>query len=68
MTNEFKYAVTNGDSVIAIIYEHEKYGRTVVILEKLDLNSPVTIWDKEANTPLSDTDFLEFIYNLLPVK
>ena len=65
--NKFKYAITNGESVIGVVYEHKTYGRTLVIFEKVDLNNPIQIWDRDANTPLADKDFTEFIYELLPV-
>lgn len=65
--SKFKYAVTNGDSVIALIYEDEKYGRTMVVLGKVDLNNPLVVWNGETNIPIADKDFTEFIFELLPI-
>jgi len=65
--NKFKYAITNGENVIGIIYENDRYGRTLVIFEKIDLNHPVTIWDSLENKAIVDKDFTDFIYELLPI-
>lgn len=66
--NKVRYAVTNGDDVIALVYESNEYGRTMVILEKLDLNYPIGIWDLKNNCTYGNPKFLNFIWEMLPAS
>lgn len=63
--NNFSYIVVNGSSVIAMVYENEKYGRTMIVLEKINLSHPILIYDKNQNI-VSEKDFTDFIYDLIP--
>lgn len=66
MLSKIKYIITNEETAVAIIYENEKYGRTVVIQEKINLGFPIRIYDKEKGDWLDDIDFLNFIQEILP--
>lgn len=66
--NKAKYAVMNDDSVIAIIYESKEYGRTMVVLDKINLNFPISIYNLEKNEIYGEPNFLSFIWEMLPKK
>jgi hypothetical protein len=64
--NKVKYVIVNGDVALGIIYESPEYGRTIVIEGKLDLNSPVSLWDIQEGISIVDMDFTKFIWEMLP--
>lgn len=66
--NKAKYAVMNDDSVIAIIYESKEYGRTMVVLDKINLNFPIRIYNLEKYEIYGEPNFLNFIWEMLPKK
>lgn len=55
--NKVKYAVINGDSVIALIYEHELFGRTMTVSGKVDINFPITIYNIETGESFGNAEF-----------
>lgn len=63
--NKYKYVILNGDNLVAMVYEDEKWGRTIVILEKIDSNHPVQIFDR-TNTLVKEKDISEFLLSMLP--
>ena len=69
MNNDMKYIVLNGDSVFAYIYENEKYGRTIVIVNSLDFSKDLKIYQRKEDgyTELlpDNLDFVEYIYSVL---
>lgn len=65
-SSKVKYAIINGDMVIALVYENDKYGRTMVILEKVNPRCNIRVFSVENNTTISDVDFLEYLHGLLP--
>lgn len=64
--NKAKYFLINGDSCIGIVYESDKYGRTLVLQEKLDTNYPLQIYSNEKQQAIEDIDLMEFIQGMLP--
>jgi len=63
--NKAKYFLLNGENVIGIVYEDEKYGRTLMIRENLDPNFSLSIRDTLGNE-LADIDLMNFISSMLP--
>lgn len=66
--NKSKYFLINGDEVIGIVYEDEKYGRTLVVLGKLDANRLLNIYEAGSGKKIADTDLLEFISSMIPTN
>lgn len=66
MTNIARYAIMNEDTAIAIVYERESFGRTMVVLDKINLNFPIKIWDLVKNEFYGEPKFLDFILEMLP--
>jgi hypothetical protein len=67
MTNKAKYILVNEDCIIGIVYESDKYGRTLVLQGDLNPNYPLEIHQIEGSKIIKDTDLMEFIHSLLPV-
>jgi len=63
--NKAKYFLLNGENVIGIVYEDEKYGRTLMIRENLDPNFSLSIRDTLGNE-LADIDLMNFISSMVP--
>ena len=61
-----KYFLYNEDSVIAIVYENEKYGRTMVITGRINPNSDIKLYDRESSKTINEVDFKEYLCSLLP--
>jgi len=68
MESKLKYIIVNGDGVLGMVYENEKYGRTMVIQGNIDSNFPIQIFDYENNNvQVSETtEVFEFLHGLLP--
>jgi len=65
--NKPKYFIENASSILAIVYEDEKYGRTMVVNSyKINFNSNINIYDAETSTKIKDVDLIEFLQSLLP--
>jgi len=62
-----KFIIINGDAVLAIVYENEIYGRTMVVQGKLDPNYDIKVYSTSTNTAVGEGDFLEYLHGLLPV-
>ncbi len=56
----------NGDTVLGMIYEDDKYGRTMVIQEKINLAFPVYLYDVEKFKKLEEDDFSKQIWKMIP--
>jgi hypothetical protein len=65
--NKAKYILINEDVVIAIVYENEKYGRTMVIQGKVNPNYHIKVYSIENGETICDTDFIDYLHDLLPV-
>jgi len=63
--NKAKYFLINGENVIGIVYEDEKYGRTLMIRENLDPNFSLRISDIFGNF-VGDIDLMNFISSMVP--
>ena len=63
--NKAKYFLLNGENVIGIVYEDEKYGRTLMIRESLDPNFSLRIADILGNY-VGDIDLMHFISSMVP--
>ena len=66
MTNIARYIIMNEDTAIAIVYESESFGRTMVVLDKINLNFPIKIWDLVKSEFHGEPKFLDFILEMLP--
>lgn len=67
--NKAKYFLGNGDKIVGIVYESDKYGRTLVVLDKLDPNYLLEIHEPNGGAKkITDTDLLEFLYSMIPVE
>ena len=60
-----KYIMVNGDTIIAIVYEDEKYGRTMVVTEKLNPNHGLKVYELGVGT-ISDIDLIDYLHSCLP--
>jgi hypothetical protein len=65
--NKPKYYLTNGHVVIGIVYESDKYGRTLLVTGNLDVNQSLDVRDTYANKIL-DIDLIEFLYGMIPAS
>jgi hypothetical protein len=66
-----KYLMINGDTVIAIVYEDERYGRTMVVQEKINPNFDIKVCDvgiTTGNSVVQDVDLIDYLQSLLPIK
>jgi hypothetical protein len=63
--NTAKYFLVNGDNIIGIVYESDKYGRTLVVLDKLNTNSSLAVRESNGNK-VANTDLMEFLYSMIP--
>jgi len=67
--NRAKYFLINGDGVVGIVYESDKYGRTLVVLDKLDSNHLLEIYESGDDLKkIIDVDLLEFLSSMIPVQ
>ena len=67
--NKTKYFLINGDGVAGIVYESDKYGRTLVVLDKLDPNRSLEIIESGGGAKkILDVDLLEFLSSMIPVE
>lgn len=64
--NNIKYVIMNGDSVIGFIWEDDKLGRSIVVNDKIDLRYSVELYDRDKLEKVSDVNFVNFIWNMLP--
>jgi hypothetical protein len=60
-----KYLMINGDTVIAIVYEDKKYGRTIVVTEKLNPRYNLQVYEIDIGL-ISDTDLVDYLHSCLP--
>ena len=65
--SKFKYVIMNGDNVAAMVYEDEKWGRTIVIMNKIDGNEPLKVYNRDAEVVSRETEISEFLIGLLPI-
>jgi hypothetical protein len=66
--NKIKYGFVNGDNVIALVYDSEEYGRTLVVLEKLDVNFNIQLIEVDTGKPVEDKSLVEFLQSMIPNK
>lgn len=62
-----KYAVINDDKVIAIFYTNEDFGNTLVIMDKINANSDMRIFDIKVGVYIYDQNMIDFMWSILPV-
>jgi len=66
--NKITHAILNGDSVFALVFYDESYGRTIVFQENMKYN-PVyglEIRDIKTSEIVKEFDFVEYIHSMLP--
>jgi len=67
--NKVKYYMINDDTVIAVVYEDDKYGRTMVVTyPKLDTSSSLRLIDASTSQEINDINLLDFLQEMLPVN
>jgi len=67
--NKIKYYMINNDNVIAVVYENDKYGRTMVVTyPKLDASSSLKLIDASTSQEINDINLLDFLQEMLPVN
>lgn len=67
MDNQLKYYILDSDSIIALIYESETYGRTIVWTgEKVHPNSSIQVYNQLTGEVVADKSLLEFFQSMLP--
>lgn len=65
-----EYIIISGDSVIAIVYSNEKYGKIIVFREgKFDLDMPIIVHstDNENTGKENKESIAELIMKVIPV-
>jgi len=64
--NKKKYYITGHDSLIATVYEHDEYGRTMVLYNSPEIDETLTVRDAEyPNEKLKDISILDFLLSML---
>lgn len=63
--NKLKYYITGRDSVIAIVYESDKFGRTLVVKSNPEIDEKLSVLDADYKK-ISDGVLLDFLYSMLP--
>lgn len=66
--NKPKYFITNKDGVVAIVYESDKYGRTLVIRDSIDPEFKLEIRETPSMKVVDNIDLMEFISSMIPVE
>lgn len=67
--NKPKYFLINGDSIVGVVYESDKYGRTLVVLNKLNLDQALEIHEAGGSAKkILDVDLLEFLSGMIPTS
>ena len=62
-----KYYMTNDDGIIAIVYEGDKYGRTMVLNNcEINFNMPIEVISADTSQKVNDVDLIDFLQSLLP--
>lgn len=65
--NKPKYFLINGDNIVGVVYESDKYGRTLVVLDKLNLNHQLEIYEAGGSSKkILDVDLLGFLSGMIP--
>jgi hypothetical protein len=60
-----KYVIICGEEIIAVIYESEKWGRTIVQQGKMSWSSPIQIYSLPDNKLVKSVEFAEFVHSVL---
>jgi len=64
--NKPKYYITNYDRVVGIVYESDKYGRTLVIRDAINPEYKVEIREAGSTKTVGDIDLMEFLSSMIP--
>lgn len=62
-----KYCILNADSVLGLVYEDEKLGRTLVLNGEINNDFEIQIVNMDG-TPITQSDLKEYLLSLLPIK
>ena len=71
MSNKLVYAILNNTDVIALVYESEERGRTIVIeSQNVNWNFPMKVIDiaEGKSEEVSNKDTIDFLLEMLPNK
>ena len=63
--NKAKYFLVNNENIVAIVYESDKYGRTIVFRAKIDPDCEIKLLEVSGNK-VADIDFVDFIQSMIP--
>jgi len=66
--NKAKYYLTNNDNIIAIVYESDKYGRTLAIRGVINPEFEIKIWSTSETKMINDIDLIEFLSSMIPAE
>ena len=66
--NKPTYFITNKDGVVAIVYESDKYGRTLVLRDAIDPEFKLEIRETPGMKIIEDVDLMEFLSSMIPTK
>ncbi len=69
MTNNPKYYLLNDNELLGIIFEDSKYGRTLVINNKLNpMDRIIKIYEmiNGSSEEVKEIDYIEFIQSMIP--
>lgn len=63
--NKPKYYISGRDSIIAVVYESDEFGRTMVIFNNPESDEELSILDDEWKK-VSSGNMMGFLYSMLP--
>jgi len=66
--NKPTYHLVNNDSVIATVYESDKYGRTLAIRGTINPEFEIRIWSTPEGKMINDIDLMEFLSSMIPTN
>ena len=66
--NNPSYFITNEYGVVAIVYDSDKYGRTLVIRESIDAESKLEIRSTPDMKLVNSVDLMEFLSSMIPIE
>jgi hypothetical protein len=61
------FLMNNNNDVIGVVYESNKYGRTLAIQGKLEANDTLTIREVSGKK-VADADLIDFLNSMIPIE
>jgi hypothetical protein len=65
--NKLTHIITNNNTIVAMVWFHPIYGRTIERIENINFVHPVEIYEMNDNgkEKICDVNFIEFISSML---